>query len=198
MPKEWKIKSQRKDPHSKLLQCKFCYSKPTRWYKLMSTTVYRCEEHKTMIASPVYDQGRISSHGECIGMEFNPTFEVGVQREIDYFRKSGKTFNIKALDAELKACKEDHTWIKDDSNKDEEIKKLVEHLRVKHPIVFSHQTYYDEDGTEHNLIMEHPDEYFLCKISQDQIIDHFKYIIPTELVGTDFSANDLKLKLGVN
>lgn len=187
MPKEWKINSQRRDPNSKIICCKYgC--KPTRWYKLMTTTVYRCEKHKTMIESPVYDQGKLSSKGECIGMEFNLAFEAGVQREQDYFRKSGKKFDLEALEHELTLCKDDHKWIKEEK----EIKGIVDHLREKHPILFSHQTYYDEKG-EHNLIAEHPDEYFLCKISQDQIHDHYQYTIPPEYIGTDLSASDLKL-----
>jgi len=191
MAKEWKIKSERRDPDSGM-RCKICKGKPTRWYKLMSTTVYRCEDHKTMIASPVYDQGKISSRGELIGMEVNPTFESGVTKVKDYMQKSGNIPNVKLLEEETLGCSQDHSWIeRDDPDFEQKVKEFSDkHLRKKHPILFSTMTYYDKKG-EHNLLIENPEEYFLCKISKEQVSDNFPKAIPTELVGTEFSAKDL-------
>ena len=191
MPKEWKINSQRKDPASNM-RCKVCKGKPTRWYKLMSTTVYRCEEHKKEISSPVYDQGKISSRGELIGMEVNPTFEGGISKVTDYLEKSGQKVDVKALEHETRSCKEDHSWItKDDPDHNEKIKQWADtHLRKCHPLLFSTMTYYDDKG-EHNLIIEEPEEYFLCKLSKDQVSDHFVKPIPPDLVGMDISAREI-------
>jgi len=193
MPKEWKIKSQRKDPVSLIIHCKFCTTKPTRWYKLMTTTVYRCEEHKKMISSPVYDQGKLSSKGECIGMEFNPTFEAGVSKITEYNNKSGQPPDIERLNKELNSCTVDHEWIEQsDPEHEEKIKTwVVEHLRINHPFLFASMTYYDENG-EHNLIFENPDEYFLTKLSKDQVTDHYQVTIPPELVGMDISSREIK------
>lgn len=191
MPKEWKINTQRRDTESGML-CKVCHGKPTRWYKLMTTTVYRCEDHKTMIQSPVYDQGKISSRGELIGMEVNPTFEAGVSKVQDYTQKSGKIINVKQLEEETINCKDEHLWIeRNDPDFEKKVKEFTDkHLREKHPLLFSVMTYYDQTG-EHNLIMENPEEYFLCKISKDQVSAKFTKSIPPEFVGTEFSAKDL-------
>lgn len=192
MPKEWKIKSQRRDLNSGM-RCKICRGKPTRWYKLMSTTVYRCEEHKKLIASPVYDQGKISSRGELIGLEVNPTFESGVTKVQDYMEKSKQILDVKLLQDEILSCKEDHLWIEpEDPDFEIKVKEFTDkHLREKHPLLFATMTYYDEKG-EHNLIIENPEEYVLCKISKEQVSENFQKAIPIELVGTEFSAKDLQ------
>jgi len=197
MPKEWKINSMRRDPRSKIIACKFCFSRPTKWYKLMSTTVYRCEKHKTLIDSPVYDQGSVSSKGECIGMEFNPTFEVGSQLQIDYFRKSGSKYNLEALEKETADCKDNkaHSWIEPgDPELLDKLKIIVEHLKKEHPILYSNQTYNDEKG-EHTLLLDYPEQYHLLELSKRAVTEHFKYFIPKELVGTNFSAKELREKV---
>jgi len=159
----------------------------------MTTTVYRCEEHKKMISSPVYDQGKLSSKGECIGMEFNPTFEAGVSKITEYNNKSGQPPDIERLNKELNSCTVDHEWIEQsDPEHEEKIKTwVVEHLRINHPFLFASMTYYDENG-EHNLIFENPDEYFLTKLSKDQVTDHYQVTIPPELVGMDISSREIK------
>lgn len=191
--KEWKIKSKRKDPHSGM-RCKICKGIPTRWYKLMSTTIYRCEEHKTMIVSPVYDQGKISSRGELIGMEVNPTFEVGISRVVDYESKSGHKIDPKKMNEEMFSCKSCPSNIieRNDPDFEQKVKDLVDtHIRKEHPLLFSYSTYYDEKG-EHNLFIEHPDEFYLTQLSHNEVTEHFSKAIPRDLVGTDISAEQIK------
>lgn len=187
--KEWKINSPRKDPRSGM-RCKICKGKPTRWYKLMSTTVYRCEQHKREVLSPVYDQGRISSNGELIGMEINKTFEVGIAKVPDM-----KKEDVEALKNELFACKDIgivHELIsKTDPDWESKLKKLVHHIKEKHPLLYKYHTRYDSDG-EHNLWLEDPDQYFMTQQSQTEILNYYKRPIPKELVGTDVSSADIQ------
>lgn len=192
MTKVWKINSKRKDPNSRM-RCKVCGGKPTRWYKLMSTTVYRCEKHKTEIASPVYDQGKISSRGELIGMETNPTFEVGISLVTEYLEKSGIKFDKNKLYAEIGRCKDDHPFIeRDDPDYEKKVKELVDvHLRSKHPLLFLSTTYYDEKG-EHSLYLEHPEEFYLTQMSKQEVTEHFSRAIPDDLVGMDVTAEDMR------
>ncbi len=195
MTKVWKINTKRKDTASHM-RCKICKGIPTRWYKLMSTTIYRCEKHKKEIASPVYDQGKISTRGELIGMESNPTFEVGISKVSEYMDKSKvklDTKGIEALNKELYNCKYCPNYKIDmsDSNYEQKVKDLVSvHIRSEHPILFSISTYYDEKG-EHNLYLEHPEEFHLTQISCDEITEHFTKAIPKEFVGTDVSAGGM-------
>lgn len=192
MTKVWKINSKRKDPDS-IMRCKMCGGKPTRWYKLMSTTVYRCEKHKSEIVSPVYDQGKISSRGELIGMEINPTFEVGVALITDYIEKSGHQFDHEGLHKELMSCNDDHSWIdRSDPDYENKVKKFINtHIRSKHPLLFSFSTYNDEKG-EHNLFVEHPEQYFLTGLSKKEVTENFSSPIPDDLVGMDVSAEDMR------
>ena len=69
--------------------------------------------------------------------------------------------------------------------------EFIEHMRTNHPLQFSAVTYTDESG-EHNLYAEHPEEYFRTIQSTNEIKKYYSTSIPKDLVGTDFSANELR------
>lgn len=194
--KEWIINSARKDPAS-AIRCKTCGAKPTRWYKLMSTTVYRCELHKKDLVSPVYDQGKISSKGEMIGLEVNPTFEVGISRMKDYEKKTNRSFtSYEQLEEEGRKCPHDEI-LQEDPEWGFKLMEFIEHMRTDHPLQFSAITYTDESG-EHNLYAEHPEEYFRTIQSVIEVKKYYSKTIPKDLVGTDVSANELRgIRYGV-
>jgi len=168
-------------------RCK-CGNKPTRWYKLMSQTVYRCEAHKREIFSPVYDQGRISSRGELIGFEDHDIRkEQGTELVSQYRHRSKTNFQPYELEQENEICTEEHDFVlQDDPDWNEKLRFFIEHLRVKHPKNFKSVTYY-ENGIEHNLWLEHPEEYFATMESKANAGKP----IPKEFIGTDFSSIDL-------
>lgn len=177
-------------------RCKVCKGDATRWYKLMSTVVYRCEKHKNQLDSPVYDQGKISSRGELIGYEEIET-EQGTNLVSFYRERSGKKFSSKELEQENIDCiecrsnKNDFMDILEKEGTDKFIEKYVEHLKLKHPKNHQIVTYHDDKG-EHNLWLEHPEEFKKTVNTKEKIKAKYGRPIPKHLVGTDVSAREFR------
>ena len=171
-----------------------CKVKPTRWYKLLGTTVYRCEKHKNDIESPVYDQGKISSRGELIGLENDPDEDQDVLLTKFYRQNSRSTVTTQELDEEVIACKEEDkhkNFRQDDPNSQQKLQDMVKHFEEKHPKLYASQTYYDSKGT-HNIWLEHPEEYFKTVNLKEKFIKRYGRPIPKKLVGTDLSAKEFR------
>jgi len=178
-------------------RCKICKGKATRWYKVMSTIIYRCEKHKNNIDSPVYDQGKISSRGELIGYEDIVT-EQGTNLVSFYREKSGKNFPSKELEQENEKCIECRTGknnfmgnLKEGESIKKFLEEFVEHLKLRHPKNHSVITYNDDKG-EHNLWLEHPEEFINTIHTKAKIKEKYGRPIPKNLVGTDVSAREFR------
>lgn len=177
-------------------RCKICKGNATRWYKLMSTIIYRCENHKNLVESPVYDQGKISSRGELIGYE-EIEEEQGINYVSFYREKSGKKFPSKEIEQENFDCIDCRNGKNDFLGKLETegvrkfLKNYVEHLKLKHPKNHQMVTYHDDKG-EHNLWLEHPEEFINTINSKAKIKEKYGRPIPKNLVGTDVSAREFR------
>lgn len=150
---------------------------PAVWaFQLLTRKIFRCEDHKKRIESPVYKQFRIPEEGIMLTKE--DKFNL-----IDMYRYEGKpTYGFEELKNETRHC--DYCKaITELSNKEKIDSKfeINEHYKKYHPKNYSQFIRIDPDGSEHSIILEHTEDFLgFFRSTPEQMIP-----IPANLLGED-------------
>ncbi len=141
-----------------------CGKLATWWFTLRTRKVFRCEEHRTDIESPVYDQGIIPKKG--IQTSDNDFY----QRVDDYIREGDEekpNYSFDELLDETKDC--DHCTNLDlishkyfESNNIEKrtiAEEVNKHIKENHPNLYNAYST-TKNGITHSFILEEPKDFF--------------------------------------
>lgn len=150
---------------------------PAIWaFQLLTRKIFRCEEHRKKLESPVYKQFRIPPEG--IELTDQDRFNI-----IDsYIYHDKPVYGLEELKNETRYCDFCKEIIK--LSKEEKIKskfEINEHYKKHHPKNYSQFIKIDGIGIEHSIILEHPEDFFsLFQQKPDHLI-----AIPIDLLGED-------------
>jgi len=167
--------------------CTKCGQLATWWYLTRSRKLFRCEEHKKDLESPVYDQGAIPDEGI-------PTSDNDFhQRLDDYLIGSGnrRKYTYKELGDEIVGCEYCNKllilakrYFEADSIKKKSITfEVNEHMRINHPKNYSMHSF-TKEGYEHSYIIENADDYWENFMKFEK-----KFPIPEQFVGKELTGD---------
>ena len=141
-----------------------CGNLATWWYLLRNRKVFRCEEHRKDIESPVYDQGIIPKEGI-------PTTDNDFHQRIDDYQRGGDfdrpRYSFEELLQEVKDCEYcsklnmlSKRFFESNSITQNSIAfEVYNHIKDNHPK--QHNQYsITKNGVEHSFILEEPNDFF--------------------------------------
>ena len=155
---------------------------PAVWaFQLLTRRIFRCEDHKKRLESPVYKQSRIPEEG--IELRQEDRFNI-----IDTYRYEDKPiYGLEELQNETKFCKYCESLVPlSDDEKLKRKEEVNEHFKQEHPKNYSQFIRKDPDGSEHSIILENPKDFFgFFKQKPQHMI-----AIPVQLLGEDEQTLD--------
>jgi len=123
-------------------------------FDLLTRKVFRCEDHKKEVESPVYAQQRIPLEG--ITIQLSDFYNL-----IDEYRYAGKPNpSLKELQDEIGICKTCKNFAK--ITLEERLKQLPDfkkHFQHRHPTNYASYVRKNPNGTKDSFIDDHPEEF---------------------------------------